>query len=133
MTRGKDALSVIFSSMSSPQSNSPGVASRHAAWRVLLEQESSGAFLKDLFASRLKGFSREDADLIRNICLGVIRWKRLLDYNLGLQAQRGIPDARLHMLMRIGIYQLLFLSGVPAFAAVNTTVEIAKREFGKSE
>ena len=113
--------------------NNPGTASRQAAWRILLEQESHGVFLKDLFASRLKGFSPEDSDLIRNICLGVLRWKRLLDYNLSLQAERGIKDARLRMLMRIGAYQIFFLNGIPAFAAVNTAVELAKAEFGKSE
>jgi 16S rRNA (cytosine967-C5)-methyltransferase len=86
-----------------------------------------------LFASRLKGFSREDADLIRTICLGITRWKRLIDYNLDLQAQHGIRDAELRMLLRVGVYQILFLTGIPAFAAVNTAVEIAKREFGKSE
>ncbi len=98
-----------------------------------MEQESHGVFLKDLFASRLREFSHEDEDLIRNICLGVIRWKRLLDYNLGLQAVRGIKDARLRMLMRMGAYQLFFLNGIPAFAAVDTAVQLAKREFGKSE
>ncbi len=113
--------------------NDRGIASRLAAWRILLEQESSGVFLKDLFASRLKGFFREDADLIRNICLGIIRWKRLIDYNLGLQAQNGIRDPQLRMLLRVGTYQILFLTGIPAFAAVNTTVEIVKHEFGKSE
>jgi len=113
--------------------NDRGTASRNAAWRILLEQESTGTFLKDLFASRLKGFSREDADLIRTICLGITRWKRLIDYNLDLQAQHGIRDAELRMLLRVGVYQILFLTGIPAFAAVNTAVEIAKREFGKSE
>jgi 16S rRNA (cytosine967-C5)-methyltransferase len=110
-----------------------GTASRRTAWRILLEQEAGGVFLKDLFASRLRGFSREDADLIRTICLGVTRWKRLLDYNLDLQAQRGIRDARLRVLLRVGAFQLFFLSGIPAFAIVDTAVEIVKGEFGKSE
>jgi len=113
--------------------NDRGTASRNAAWRILLEQESTGIFLKDLFASRLKGFARDDADLIRTICLGITRWKRLIDYNLDLQAQHGIRDPELRMLLRVGVYQILFLTGIPAFAAVNTAVEIAKREFGKSE
>src|SRR6266852_1599887 len=39
----------------------------------------------------------------------------------------------MRMLLRLGAYQILFLSGVPAFAAVDTTVEIAKGAFGKSE
>ncbi|HAP00074.1 MAG TPA: hypothetical protein DCQ83_08535, partial [Fibrobacteres bacterium] len=49
------------------------------------------------------------------------------------QVQRGIRDEALRMLLRVGVYQILFLTGVPAFAAVDTTVEIVKREFGKSD
>jgi 16S rRNA (cytosine967-C5)-methyltransferase len=108
-----------------------GIESRTAAWQVLLEQNATGSFLKDLFATRLGGLRDDDAALARAICLGILRHKRLLDYNLGLHASREIKDARLRMLLRVGAQQILFLSGVPAFAAVNTTVEIAKHEFDK--
>jgi 16S rRNA (cytosine967-C5)-methyltransferase len=111
----------------------PGVETRLIAWQLLLEQESEGAFLKDLFPSRLAGLRDDDASLVRAICLGVVRRKRLLDYNLEQHARRGIRDPRLRMLLRVGAQQILFLSGIPAFAAVNTAVEVAKREFGKPE
>ncbi len=112
--------------------NTRGTDSRRKAWRLLLEQETSGAFLKDLFATRLGDFSAEDRDFIRNMCMGTLRNKRLLDYNLDLHATRGIKDKALRVLLRLATYQLLFLSGVPAFAVVNTTVEIAKGEFHES-
>ena len=111
----------------------PGVETRLIAWQLLLEQESEGAFLKDLFTSRLAGMRDDDAALARAICLGVLRRKRLLDYNLEAHARRGIRDPRLRMLLRVGAQQILFLSGIPAFAAVDTAVEVAKREFGKPE
>jgi 16S rRNA (cytosine967-C5)-methyltransferase len=110
-----------------------GIESRRLAWSVLLEQDTTGAFFKDLFAMRLGALREDDAALARAICLGVLRFKRLLDYNLGLHASRNINDARLRMLLRVGAQQILFLSGVPDFAAVNTTVEIVKREIGKPE
>ncbi|HEX2612245.1 MAG TPA: transcription antitermination factor NusB [Fibrobacteria bacterium] len=111
----------------------PGVETRLIAWQLLLEQEAEGAFLKDLFPSRLAGMRDDDAALARTICLGVIRRKRLLDHNLEQHARRGIRDPRLRMLLRVGAQQMLFLTGIPAFAAVNTAVEIAKSEFGKPE
>src|SRR5262249_14895999 len=111
----------------------PGTASRLEAWRILTAQEETGAFLKDLFPRHLTALSAQDADLVRAICLGVVRQRRLLDYNLDAHAPRGIKKAGLRRLLRVGAYQLLFLSGVPAFAAVNTAVEIAKSELGKGE
>ena len=116
--------------MSQPVS---GIESRHQAYRILREQEATGAFLKDLFVTHLGIFPANDADLIRTICLGVIRNRRLLDYNLDAHAARGIKNAKLRLLLRIGAYQILFLSGVPDFAAVNTMVEVAKQEFGRIE
>ncbi len=110
-----------------------GTESRRAAWQILLAQETSGAFLKDLFPVVSPDLREDDAALIRTICLGVTRHHRLLDFNLSAHAPRGIRNAKLRMLLRVGAFQLLFLTRVPASAVVNTTVEIAKQEFGKSE
>jgi 16S rRNA (cytosine967-C5)-methyltransferase len=110
-----------------------GIESRRAAWSVLLEQEATGAFLKDLFPAGLRDLREDDAGLARAICFGVLRHRRLLDYNLDAHAPRGIKGAKARMLLRIGAYQLLHLSGVPDFAAVNTAVEIAKHDIGRPE
>src|SRR5215217_3195296 len=67
-----------------------GTESRWEAWRILREQETDGVFLKDLFAQRLGRLPANDADLVRAICLGVVRRRRLLDYNLDAHAPRGI-------------------------------------------
>ena len=50
-----------------------GYASREAALDILLEQEFSGAFLKDLFPRLTASLPKGDRALVREICLGVIR------------------------------------------------------------
>ncbi|HLU69292.1 MAG TPA: transcription antitermination factor NusB [Fibrobacteria bacterium] len=110
-----------------------GVEARRAAFFVLQEQAATGAFLKDLFGPGLRDLREDDAALARAICFGVLRMQRLLDYNLEAHAPRGIKGTKLRMALRIGACQLLFLSGIPAFAAVNTTVELVKREVGRAE
>jgi 16S rRNA (cytosine967-C5)-methyltransferase len=110
-----------------------GLESRHAALLLLLEQEATGAFFKDLFPAGLRDLRDDDAGLARAICFGVLRMRRLLDFNLDAHAPRGIKGAKLRMLLRIGAYQILYLSGVPSFAAVNTTVELVKQEVGRAE
>lgn len=110
-----------------------GLEVRRAAFFILLEQSATGGFLKDLFGPGLRGLRDDDAALARALCFGVVRLQRLLDHNLDMHAPRGIKGSKLRMALRIGAYQILFLSGVPAFAAVNTTVELVKREVGRAE
>lgn len=113
-------------------SNVTGYEARHAAWRILLEQEATGAFLKDLFTAGLRDLREDDAALARAICFGVLRTRRLLDFNLDAHAPRGIKGTKLRMALRVGAFQVLFLSSVPAFAAVNTAVELVKSEVGRA-
>ncbi|MEO7425575.1 MAG: transcription antitermination factor NusB [Fibrobacteria bacterium] len=103
-----------------------GYASREAALDILLEQEDTGAFLKDLFASRLEGLPKPDRGLVREICLGVIRNLSLLDYNIGLYAARKPGRGPLRAILRLTAYQIFFLETAD-FAAVNVGVELAKR------
>src|SRR5690606_5744441 len=115
-----------------PMSNVTGYEARHAAWRILLEQEATGAFLKDLFTAGLRDLREDDAALARAICFGVLRTRRLLDFNLDAHAPRGIKGTKVRMALRVGAFQVLFLSSVPAFAAVNTAVELVKSEVGRA-
>jgi 16S rRNA (cytosine967-C5)-methyltransferase len=56
-----------------------------------------------------------------------------IDHLLGQRLKNGIdsvPHGILHLL-RIGAYQLLYMGGVPQYAAVSQSVEEAKRRHGK--
>jgi len=75
------------------------------------------------------GLSRADAALARELALGVTRRRETLQAVLRSYLAR--PDRRppgvLPEILQVGLYQLLFLDRVPAFAAVNEAVEQAGR------
>ncbi|MBL9080084.1 MAG: 16S rRNA (cytosine(967)-C(5))-methyltransferase RsmB [Planctomycetes bacterium] len=62
---------------------------------------------------------------------GVLRRERLLDHVLTGLAHRGLPrDPNLVAALRLGVYQLLFLAGMPAHAAVHETVALVRQNRG---
>lgn len=109
-----------------------GYASREAALNILLEQESSGSFLKDLFPRHTDGLPKQDRGLVREICLGVIRNLSLLDHNINLYAAKKPGPGVLRTILRLTAYQLFFMD-VPSFAAVNVGVELAKLRESKHQ
>lgn len=105
-----------------------GYASRDAALNVLMDQETTGAFLKDLFPRHTQDLPFPDKALVREITLGVIRNLTLLDYNIDRHATKK-PTGVLRAILRLTAYQIFFLD-VPDFAAVNVGVELAKQYEG---
>jgi len=104
---------------------------RAAAFDALLRVERDAAFATDALDSCLAraGAKRADAALATELVLGVLRWRRLLDFLLERFAGRPAPSLDLEVLLalRLGLYQLRYLSRVPASAAVNESVELVKR------
>jgi 16S rRNA (cytosine967-C5)-methyltransferase len=64
---------------------------------------------------------------------GVIRWREKLDWVIRQFSK--IPFAKIELetlnILRLGLYQILFLSRTPSSAAVNESAELAKRTRGK--
>lgn len=72
--------------------------------------------------------SSREAGLARELAMGVERNRSFLDFVLTGLAHRGMPrDPMVRCALRVGCYQLLFLSRVPAHAAVHETVELVPR------
>ncbi|MCH7686233.1 MAG: 16S rRNA (cytosine(967)-C(5))-methyltransferase RsmB [Planctomycetes bacterium] len=108
----------------------PGNA-RELAFVVLDEHQRSGKFAAVLLDARLREgrFSGEDRRLATEIVYGIVRRQATLDALIEPHLQRPrhkIEDA-LWTFMQMGVYQLVFLTSVPAHAAVYETVETAKR------
>ncbi|MCH7989540.1 MAG: 16S rRNA (cytosine(967)-C(5))-methyltransferase RsmB, partial [Planctomycetes bacterium] len=108
----------------------PGNA-RELAFVVLDEHRRSGTFVADLLDARLREgrVSGEDRRLATEIVYGIVRRRVTLDSLIEPHLQRPrqkIEDA-LWTFMQMGVYQLVFLTSVPAHAAVYETVETAKR------
>ncbi len=108
-----------------------GYASRDAVLNILMDHETTGAFLKDLFPRHTHELTPPDKALVREICLGVIRNMTLLDFNIDRHAAKK-PSGVLRAVLRLTAYQIFFLE-VPDFAAVNVGVELAKRYEGSPQ
>jgi 16S rRNA (cytosine967-C5)-methyltransferase len=109
---------------------------RRIAFDVLRRVETGGALASDLLHARLEeldaraksGKARADAALATELTLGVLRWQRLLDLLIAWQTHQPAEnlDAEVRIALRLGLYQLRFLSRIPAAAAVNESVELVK-------
>jgi len=80
-----------------------------------------------------RGLSRLDRAFITELVYGVLRQRGYLDWIVSQRIQRpgSKPAPRLRNLLRMGAYQILFLSKVPTSAAVNESVKLAKTLGGK--
>lgn len=116
--------------MNSRQSNSPVSTARRRAYDILRRVETEHAYASVLVASLGESeLSREDRALAQEIVLGVLRWRRSLDYFI--ERYSGRPTNRLDVsvliALRIGLYQLRHLTRIPHSAAVNESVNLVKR------
>ncbi len=70
-----------------------------------------------------------DRALTTEIVYGTLRWQRRLDWILAPHSRRRLDrlDPWVRNLLRLTTYQLQFLDKVPAYAAVNDAVALAKR------
>ncbi len=96
----------------------------------LLKKQGEEDFLTEslsvLFA--FSSFSNLDKRFIQEIVYGIVRYRKRLDYYLNNVLPLGmtrLPKDVVNIL-RLGAYQLIFLDKVPDFAAVSTSVELAK-------
>jgi len=88
--------------------------------------------LTDSF-KRYRYFNSLDRAFLTELTYGVIRWRERLDWVIRLFSKISIEKIELETLniLRLGLYQILFLSRTPSSAAVNESVELAKRIRGK--
>lgn len=105
---------------------------RKTALDALVRVEKDGAYSNLALDQRLQddSLSPRDAALASALFYGVLERSLSLDYALGLYLRRPIgklkPEVR--MLLRMGAYQLLYMDKIPASAAVNETVSLAKQK-----
>ena len=101
-------------------------AARRAALEILREVRA-GALLTDARDRHLEGLAERDRRLAYELSAGVLRRQRELDSALELDR----VDPRLHDVLRLGAYQLRWLTRVPSHAAVSTSVELARETVGE--
>ena len=105
---------------------------RTAAFDILRLVEGGG-YASDLLYGR-GGLDSRDAGLASEIVLGSLRLRGQLDFLIERLSGRaaGRLDPEVRIALRMGIYQLRYLSRVPAHAAVSESVELVKRSGKRS-
>ena len=100
---------------------------RLAAFKIL-KQVESGAFSSILLAAEEPHLQPADRALCHELVLGVLRWQLRLDKILEHFSKRAIEslDPPVRIALRLGLYQLRYLTRVPASAAVNESVSLVR-------
>ncbi len=88
--------------------------------------------LSDSF-KRYRHLTSLDRSFLTELTYGVIRWREKLDWVVRQFSKIPLEKIELETInaLRLGLYQILFLSRTPASAAVNESVELAKQMRGK--
>lgn len=103
--------------------------SRKTAFEILFEIEKEDAYSNLTINRFLEKNRPENPAFIRELVYGVLENKILLDYYLDKLIPSGIKKVKKKeaTLLRLGLYQLIFMDSVPDYAAVNETVTLAKK------
>ena len=90
---------------------------RHTLDRILEDIQNKGLFL-----------SRKDQALFSALVYGVLRWRGLIDWTINHFSKTRLnkTDPVVLNILRLGLFQIMYLNRIPVSAAVNTSVEIAK-------
>jgi 16S rRNA (cytosine967-C5)-methyltransferase len=86
-------------------------------------------FTEEVLDRALSDLSLPDPD--RRLCMelvyGAVRWRATLDWLIARKTGNREQKPTLQNLLRLGLYQIFWLERIPGHAAVNVTVELAKR------
>ena len=107
---------------------------RRAAFEILRRVEEEGAYSSALLAATDDELNPKDRGLTHELVLGVLRNRLWLDRTIENFAAREVEklDLPVTLALRLGVYQLRFLTRIPQSAAVNESVNLAKAARVKS-
>jgi len=108
------------------------LSARDRAVDVLREVERGGRATSSL-AANAGGLSLRDADLMRELVLGVLRWRSALDREIAGVSRVPLPKLapRLREILEVSLYQIRHLDRVPHYAAVSEAVSQARASGGE--
>lgn len=122
VSAGSDSPAKVASTQVSP--------ARKAAYKVLLAVERGQAHSDDLLRGKaVDALSAQDRHLATALVLGVLRWQIQLDHaTRALLARPNAKlDAEIRVALRMGAFQILCMDRIPARAAIDESVGLAKQ------
>lgn len=94
------------------------------------KQENSRKPLDRIFkeVAEASNLARRDRALLNALVYGVLRWRVRLDFFISYFSDKklGDIDPIILNILRLGLFQIIYMSRIPNSAAVNTSVQLAK-------
>lgn len=102
---------------------------RKTAYQTLLDVESKKAYSNIALNHKVYVNKPNSPAFVRQLVYGVLERKMTIDYYLEQFVKDGLESLKNPELtiLRMGIYQLGYMGSVPEYAAVNESVNLAKR------
>jgi 16S rRNA (cytosine967-C5)-methyltransferase len=107
---------------------------RRSAFEILRRVETESAYASVLLSALDSKMREDDRALCHELVLGVLRRKLWLDKTIEHFGERKVEklDLPVRLALQLGLYQLRFLTRVPASAAVNESVNFVRASRVKS-
>lgn len=98
-------------------------------YKIEKEQAYSNIALDEAINNNRKNINEKDIGLISQIVYGVTTWRLTLDAIIEKHSSIKIKKISpwIKNILRMGIYQIIFLDKIPKPAAVDESVNLAKR------
>jgi len=102
---------------------------RKTAYYTLMDVETKKAYSNIVLNHHIICRKPSSPAFVRELVYGVLENKMLLDHVIDKLADQGIEKIKTSdlIILRMGIYQLAKMDSVPEYAAVNESVNLAKR------
>ena len=100
--------------------------SRIAAFEILTKIEKEKAFSSVLLPIAEEKLETKDRALCHELTLGTLRKQIYLDLIIEKLTNRKKLDLAVKIILRIGLYQMIFLDKIPAHAAINDSVNLVQ-------
>ena len=109
-----------------------GITPARVAAANILADLRNGELLDSALDRYADDLDARDKRWVRELLYGTLRQRGWLDALLASRVRGGLSrlDDDVTDLLRLGMYQLLFMRSVPPYAAIGQTVELAKRRHG---
>jgi 16S rRNA (cytosine967-C5)-methyltransferase len=98
---------------------------RRAAHAVVLRTLSDGAYADRALHGEARGLEARDRALAKQLAFGTVQRRLTLDHVIAAHVDREL-DPAVRAALQLGLFQLMFLDGVAAHAAIGEAVELAK-------
>ncbi len=107
------------------------ITARLLAYQILLHLEQKPSQPDRLIRSlmdRHSALEARDRALLTELVYGTLRWQGRLDWHIDQlsRVKPGKIERSIRIILRLGLYQILFLERVPVHAAIDEAVKIAK-------